>query len=95
MEVVARMHRPLATLREEGAEVGLVGRLIQTESGVAIDTVGAILDGEPGDILVIGTDSPYQLLAKGIPALHHRLIASLIGRKPFAIVMRIQVAQKV
>ena len=48
MEVVAAMQRLLAVGGDIGAQMVLVGRLVVREPRVAIEAVGAVLDGEVG-----------------------------------------------
>ena len=75
--------------------MGLVWALVGTEPCVAIDAIGAVLNGQMG---YVGVELPYgfnQFPAKLIPSGEHRLITLLVGCKPLLIIVARQVAQKI
>ena len=94
VEIVSRMHRPLATLRHEDAEMGLIRTFVVTETRVAIDAVGTVFDFQGSDVGVELPDGRYQCFAKGIPAGLYLLIPLFVGHKPFPVVVARKVAQE-
>ena len=75
--------------------MGFIGPLVGTEAGVAVETVGAVFDGEACHIGVVGTDGSDKVFAESVPLGLHGLVAGFVVGEPFAGVVKVDIAEKV
>ena len=74
--------------------MGLVRTFVWTETRVAIDAVGTVLDCQRSDVGIVLPDGRNQRFTICIPTGLHLLITLLIGQKPLPVVVARKVAQE-
>ena len=87
MEVVAAEHRLLAFGTDEHAEMGLVRPLVGRETRVAVEAVGAVLQGQAFAVVVEFLHALYDLFGDGIEVRLRLLVLFLMLLKPRAVVV--------
>ena len=94
MEVVAAQHRLLAFWTDEHAEVGLVGPLVGRETGVAVETVGAVFQRQALTVVVKFLYAGDDLLGQGVEIGLRRLVLLLMLLEPQAVVVMKDVVEE-
>ena len=84
----------LAVGRDVESEVPLVGRLVFTETRVAVESVGAIFHREVGHRGVDDGKAANQLLGHGFENEACAVVLVAVGGEPSAVVVRSNVAQE-
>ena len=87
MEVVAAQHRLLAFGADEHAEMGLVGSFVGREARVAVEAIGAVLQGQAFAVVVEFLHAVDDLFGQGIEVGLSLLIFFLVLLEPRAVVV--------
>ena len=87
VEIIAAQHRLLTFGADKHAEVGLVGPLVGREARVAIETVGAVFQGQAFAVVVKLLHAFDDLLGDGVEVGLRLLVLLLMLLKPRAVVV--------
>ncbi len=87
VEVIAAQHRFLAFGTDEHAEMGFIRPLVGREARVAVEAVGAVLQGQALAVVVKLLHSGDDLLGQGVEVGLRRLVLFLVLLKPRAVVV--------
>ena len=95
LKIVAGIARFFASAANEGAHVGFVGRFVVRKTRVAVDAIGHVAGGEPGEGGIDGGHARGQLFDPSGKLRLHGLALFLVCGKPLAVVVGSQAAQKI
>ena len=93
MEVISTVQRLLAMRSDIAAEMVLIGRLVVGETGIAIETVGAVLHREMGDGVIKRGDAQDGLLDALFEVGADGVVLGLMRLKPLPVIVGRQLAQ--
>lgn len=94
LEVIAAEHRLLAAFAHEHPEMGLVRPLVRRKTGVAIKTVGAVLEHQALHVGIELCHALDDLLSDGVELRLGALVFLFVLMKPFAVVVVEHVGEK-
>ena len=87
LEVISTEHRLLPTLAYKHPKMGLVRPLVRRKTGVAVETIGAVLQRQSSHVVIKLLDAGDDLLSNGVELLQGVLIFLFMFMKPFAVVV--------
>ena len=94
VEVIAHIARLLASRTDVATHVGLVGALVDAETDIAVDAIGAVLGLEASHGIVERCDAFDESGCERLETLLAAEVFVLMGKEPGAVVVVAQVAKE-